>query len=69
MKSLSPILWTKDLQETTWFYESVLGFAGKSNFPNFVSLRRENVEVMFIVPQGEASEIFRIRRNSFRALF
>jgi catechol 2,3-dioxygenase-like lactoylglutathione lyase family enzyme len=53
MKKLSPILWTKDLKATIAFYESVLGFKGKSNFPNFVSLTRENVEIMFIVPQAE----------------
>ena len=51
MKRLSPILWTKDLNETIAFYTNVLGFKGRSNFPNFVSLTRENVEIMFIVPQ------------------
>jgi catechol 2,3-dioxygenase-like lactoylglutathione lyase family enzyme len=56
MKKLSPILWTKDLKETISFYESVLGFKGKSNFPNFVSLTRENVEIMFVVPQDEPEE-------------
>jgi catechol 2,3-dioxygenase-like lactoylglutathione lyase family enzyme len=56
MKKLSPILWTKDLKETISFYESVLGFKGKSNFPNFVSLTRENVEIMLIVPQDEPEE-------------
>jgi len=56
MKKLSPILWTKDLKETISFYESILGFKGKSNFLNFVSLTRENVEIMFIVPQDEPEE-------------
>jgi len=56
MKKLSPILWTKDLKETISFYESVLGFKGKSNFPNFVSLTRGNIEIMFIVPQDEPEE-------------
>ena len=56
MKKLSPILWTKDLKETISFYESVLGFKGKSNFPNFVTLTRENIEIMFIVPQDEPEE-------------
>jgi catechol 2,3-dioxygenase-like lactoylglutathione lyase family enzyme len=56
MKTLSPILWTKDLAETISFYESVLGFKGKSNFPNFVSLRRGNIEIMFVVPQNDAKE-------------
>ena len=49
-QKLSPILWTKDLQATMAFYESILGFKGRSNFPNFVSLSREAVEIMFVVP-------------------
>lgn len=56
MKKLSPILWTKNLQETISFYESVPGFNGKSKFPNFVTLTRENIEMMFIVPQEEPEE-------------
>jgi len=51
MNKLSAILWTKDLEQTISFYEEVLGFRGKSNFPNFVTLTREGVELMFIVPQ------------------
>mgnify|MGYP006351790001 CR=1 FL=1 len=52
MKKLSPILWTKNLQETIAFYEQVLGFCSlNGDFPNFVSLTREEVEIMFIVPQ------------------
>src|SRR5688572_11337338 len=53
---LSPILWTKDLQATIAFYESVLGFKGTSDFPNFVSLSREEVEIMFLVPQDEPED-------------
>jgi catechol 2,3-dioxygenase-like lactoylglutathione lyase family enzyme len=56
LQKLSPILWTKDLKETILFYETVLGFGSKSNFPNFVSLTRENVEIMFIVPQDEPDD-------------
>lgn len=56
LHKLSPILWTKDLQGTITFYENVLGFKGKSNFPNFVSLSRENVEIMFITPQDEPDD-------------
>ena len=44
------------MKETILFYESVLEFKGKSNFPNFVSLTRGNVEIMFIVPQDEPEE-------------
>ena len=35
LHKLSPILWTKNLQETISFYETVLGFTSRSNFPNF----------------------------------
>lgn len=55
-KKLSPILWTKDIQQTISFYESVLGFKGTSNFPNFVSLSKGEVEIMFIVPQDEPED-------------
>ena len=56
MKKLSPILWTKNLEETITFYETVLGFKGKSHFPHFVSLAREAVAIRFIVPQDEPEE-------------
>lgn len=56
LHKLSPILWTKDLQATIAFYESVLGFKGTRGFPNFVSLNREDVEIMFIVPQDEPED-------------
>jgi catechol 2,3-dioxygenase-like lactoylglutathione lyase family enzyme len=56
LQRLSPILWTKDLKATILFYENVLGFKSKSHFPNFVSLTRENVEIMFVVPQDEPEE-------------
>lgn len=55
-EKINPILWTKDLNETIMFYENVLGFKGKSNFPNFVTLTRENIEIMFVVPQDEPEE-------------
>ncbi|HYI76988.1 MAG TPA: VOC family protein [Chryseolinea sp.] len=56
LHKLSPILWTKNLTETVSFYETVLGFKSKSNFPNFASLTRENVEIMFIIPQDEPED-------------
>jgi catechol 2,3-dioxygenase-like lactoylglutathione lyase family enzyme len=56
LHNLTPILWTKDLDKTISFYESVLGFRSKSNFPNFVSLTREDIEIMFIVPQDEPED-------------
>jgi len=54
---LSPILWTKNLDETVSFYETVLGFKGKSDFPNFASLTRGNVEIMFVVPQDDDNSV------------
>lgn len=51
--NLSPILWTKNMEETISFYTQILGFTGRSNFPDFVSLYKEQVELMFIVPQEE----------------
>lgn len=56
LHKLSPILWTKDLNETIRFYESILGFKGRGSFPNFVSLSRGDVEIMFIVPQDEPED-------------
>jgi len=56
LQRLSPILWTKDLQGTISFYQDILGFKGQSQFPNFVSLSRDNVEIMFIVPQDEPED-------------
>src|SRR5688500_6386193 len=56
LKSLSPILWTKDLDKTISFYNNVLGFKSKSNFPNFVSLTKDDIEIMFIVPQDDPDD-------------
>lgn len=56
LQKLSPILWTKNLQETISFYETVLGFKSRSNFSNFVSLYKDNVEIMAIVPTAERDE-------------
>jgi catechol 2,3-dioxygenase-like lactoylglutathione lyase family enzyme len=50
---LSPILWTKELTETISFYETILGFSSSSNFPNFATLTKDGVEIMFVVPQDE----------------
>ncbi len=56
LHKLSPILWTKNLKETISFYETVLKFKSKSNFPNFASLTRENIEIMFVIPQDEPEQ-------------
>jgi catechol 2,3-dioxygenase-like lactoylglutathione lyase family enzyme len=38
LQALTPILWTKNLQETITYYETILGFESRSNFPNFATL-------------------------------
>ena len=56
LQYLSPILWTKDLDKTVSFYESVLGFKKRSQFPNFASLSRDNIEIMFVLPIEEPED-------------
>jgi len=53
---LSPILWTKDLEKTISFYETILGFKNQTQYPNFVSLTRDNVELMFVLPIDEPED-------------
>jgi|SRR5688572_4976186 len=53
---LSPILWTKDLEQTISFYETVLGFKKQTQYPNFVSLTRDKVELMFVLPIDEPED-------------
>lgn len=47
---VSPILWTKSVEETTVFYTDMLGFTAESHFPNFVTLTLGDARIMFIVP-------------------
>src|SRR6187402_956768 len=56
LKFLSPILWTKDLEQTISFYETILGFKKQTQFPNYVSLTRDNVEIMFVLPVDEPED-------------
>ena len=56
LEFLSPVLWTKDLEQTISFYETVLGFKKKTKFPNFVSLTRDNAELMFVLPTEEPED-------------
>lgn len=56
LRYLSPILWTKEINETTSFYETILGFKKQTQFPNFVSLTRDNVEIMFVLPIDEPED-------------
>jgi catechol 2,3-dioxygenase-like lactoylglutathione lyase family enzyme len=56
LQYLSPILWTKDLDQTISFYEAVLGFEKRTQFPNFASMSRDNVEIMFVLPIDEPED-------------
>lgn len=57
LKHLSPILFTKDLAQTILFYETILGFKAQSDFPNFVSLTRDDINIMFVLPTQEPEEL------------
>ena len=54
LKFLSPVLFTKDLAQTILFYETILGFKAQGDFPNFVSLTRDEVNIMFVLPTQES---------------
>jgi catechol 2,3-dioxygenase-like lactoylglutathione lyase family enzyme len=56
LQHLSPILFTKDLAQTILFYETILGFKAQSDFPNFVSLARDEVNIMFVLPTREPED-------------
>lgn len=47
---VSPILWTKSIEQTSAFYRDMLGFQAESHFPNFVTLSLGDARLMFIVP-------------------
>lgn len=68
MHKLSPILWTNHLNETIQFYETVLGFKGESNFPDFVSLTNGAIEIMFVVPKEEREDCNPDGNNGHRQL-
>lgn len=53
LKKLSPILWTKSLQETISFYTNNLGFACSYQNERFAVLSKDDVELMTIVPLDE----------------
>jgi catechol 2,3-dioxygenase-like lactoylglutathione lyase family enzyme len=56
LKRLSPILWTKDLPASIKFYTDVPGFSARSNFPNFASMQKGNVEIMLVEPVEEPED-------------
>lgn len=53
---ITPMLWTKSITETVAFYESVLGFSSKTQFPDFVLLSRDDTRLMFSTPQEEPED-------------
>ena len=60
LQKLSLILNTDNIQDTILFYEGTLGFSSRSNFPDFVSLWRDEVDLMFItrtVRDGESHPV------------
>ena len=56
LQHLSPILWTKDLDQSILFYETVLGFKKQGHFPNFASMTKDNVEIMLVLPVDEPED-------------
>ena len=54
LHQLGPLLQTNDLGATIRFYEEVLGFKASGSFPNFVTLCRDEVQIMFIRSVDEA---------------
>jgi catechol 2,3-dioxygenase-like lactoylglutathione lyase family enzyme len=55
--NLSPMLYTRDLEESVEFYTSILGFAsgGKSDDDGWASVFKDNVEIMFSLPNDHLS--------------
>jgi hypothetical protein len=53
----------KEFRRNNFVYTDVLGFQAKSNFPNFVSLTKGDVEIMFIVPQEGARRLQRAKQH------
>lgn len=56
LRKLTPILWTKDLQETVRFYTDILGFKCVRKVDRFASLIRDEVEIMTVVPVDEPED-------------
>jgi uncharacterized glyoxalase superfamily protein PhnB len=54
LQKLTPILWTKNLQETIEFYEKILGFSRLYQDDRFAALKRDSIEIMFIIPEDES---------------
>ena len=54
LQELTPMLYTEHLQETVAFYTTVLGFqrAGLSEEAGWASVKRDNVSIMFALPNA-----------------
>lgn len=50
LNKLSPILWTKNLQESIDFYVNILGFTCWRQVDRFASLFKDNVAIMLVIP-------------------
>jgi hypothetical protein len=50
---VAPMLKTRSLLQTISFYETILGFKSRSNFPGFASVSLQDAELMFIEPEEE----------------
>lgn len=56
LKRLSPILWTKNLQETISFYTNSLGFICSYQNDRFAVLTKDDIEIMTIVPLDDPGD-------------
>lgn len=53
LKKLTPILWTKDLQETISFYTNNLGFICSHQVDRFAVLTKDDIAIMTVIPIDE----------------
>lgn len=60
LKTLRPMIYTKQVNETITFYETVLGFkcAARNDGWGWAALQRDEVEIMISTPLGESPEKF-----------
>jgi catechol 2,3-dioxygenase-like lactoylglutathione lyase family enzyme len=63
LKKLTPILWTKDLQETISFYTDNLGFACRHQVDRFAVLTKDDIEIMTVIPIDEPDDCKDLKNN------
>ncbi|RDC58216.1 bleomycin resistance family protein [Pedobacter chinensis] len=56
LRKLTPILWTKNLQETITFYVDILGFTCRYQVDRFAALKRDDIEIMTVIPVDEPED-------------